>query len=386
MIDRALPEIPTDLSRIRVRFATFRDQASEDRSALARQLESLVADERVLLDTCHRVELFTVESMPSDDAHAIGRDAVQRVFEVVAGFDSAVVAEEQLLGQVRGAYESALADGSTGPILNELFRRALRFGRRVRTHARPGTDRSLADPGVAWLLEHLSPRSSVVVVGTGEMGRLVAIRLADAGHRITIVSASADRGGRLLEQLAGTEHHLGVGTLTAEHVARAGAIAIAIRTREPILTTPLLAAGRHPLTLDLSAPSAVTAGAATLLGDRLLTLDQLSDHTGATPVLAPETEQRLRAELVIEVDGFVAWLDARRGADALAILHGEANAVRQRHLARLQDRTALDQGQLAAVEAASAAMLGELLHGPSLELRRGGADAATVRRLFGLDS
>ena len=31
------------------------------------------------------------------------------------------------------AYEAALANGSTGPILNELFRRALRFGRRVRT-------------------------------------------------------------------------------------------------------------------------------------------------------------------------------------------------------------------------------------------------------------
>jgi hypothetical protein len=29
-------------------------------------------------------------------------------------------------------------------------------------------------------------------------------------------------------------------------------------------------------------------------------------------------------------------------------------------------------------------MLGELLHGPSVELRRGGADAATIRRLFGL--
>jgi len=386
VIDRALLEIPTDLSRIRVRFATFREQASEGRAALARQFGSLVADERVLLDTCHRVELFTVESMPTDEAHANGRDAVQRAFEVVAGFDSAVVAEEQLLGQVRGAYESALADGSTGPILNELFRRALRFGRRVRTHARPGTDRSLADPGVAWLLERLPPASRVIVVGTGDMGRLVSIRLADAGHRITIVSASADRGGRLLEQLAGNEHHLGVGTLTAEHVARAGAIAIAIRTREPILTTALLAAGRHPLTLDLSAPSAVTADAAALLGDRLLTLDRLSEHTGATPVLAPETERRLRAELVTEVDGFVAWLDARRGADALAILHGEANAVRQRHLARLQDRTALDQGQLAAVEAASTAMLGELLHGPSLELRRGGADAATVRRLFGLDS
>ena len=47
--------------------------------------------------------------------------------------------------------------------------------------------------------------------------------------------------------------------------------------------------------------------------------------------------------------------------------------------------TVLDEAQLAAVEAASAAMLGELLHRPTVEIRRGGADAATVRRLFGID-
>jgi hypothetical protein len=29
--------------------------------------------------------------------------------------------------------------------------------------------------------------------------------------------------------------------------------------------------------------------------------------------------------------------------------------------------------------------VGDLLHGPTVELRRGGADAETVRRLFGLD-
>jgi hypothetical protein len=30
-------------------------------------------------------------------------------------------------------------------------------------------------------------------------------------------------------------------------------------------------------------------------------------------------------------------------------------------------------------------MVGDLLHGPTVELRRGGADADTVRRLFGID-
>lgn len=370
-----------DLDAIRIRFATYRDLPAEERAALAASLVAPDTTERVLIETCHRVELVTVGARTAADA--IGRDAVRRVFEVVAGFDSAVVAEEQLLGQVRGAYEAALARRETGPILNELFRRALRFGRRVRTHARPGTDRSLADPAVAWLLERLPARSRVVAAGTGEMGRLLAHRLADAGHRIRVLSHSAERGGALLELLPGTGHQLAVGTFGADTVRDAEAITIAVRTREPVLPAAALPA-RPPWVLDLSAPPAVAVDAREQLGDRLMTLDELGFRGGMRQVLEPSVEGRLRRELDREVERYVAWLEARRGGDAISVLHREADAVRRRHLDRLRSRAGLDEQQLAAVEAASTAMLSELLHGPSVELRRGGADAATIRRLFGL--
>ncbi|MGH2418454.1 MAG: NAD(P)-binding domain-containing protein, partial [Candidatus Limnocylindria bacterium] len=228
-----------ELDRIRVRFATFREHSAEERARLARSVPPAGAAEHVLLDTCHRVELVSIEDgTPADDAQLAGTAAIGRVFEVVAGFDSAVVAEEQLLGQVRGAYESALVRGSTGPILNELFRRALRFGRAVRSHARPGTDRSLADRGAAWLDDRAGePPAAVLVAGTGEMGRLVAMRMAERGHSITVSSASAERAGRLLEHLDGAGHHLEVGAITPRMVAGADAVALAVRSRAPVLTS-----------------------------------------------------------------------------------------------------------------------------------------------------
>ena len=375
-----------DLDRIRVRFATFRAHSAQERERLAGVPVVPGTAEHVLLDTCHRVELVSVEDDTARDDHALtGRAAVARVFEVVAGFDSAVVAEEQLLGQVRGAYEAALAGGSTGPILNELFRRALRFGRGMRSHARPGSDRSLADRGAAWLVERLGPSPAMVVVaGTGEMGRRAGARIAERGHRVTVVSASAERGGRMLEGLPGEHHSLSIGSISARTIAEADALALAVRGRMPVVTADLIG-GARPWVLDLSAPSAVDGDAAERLADRLMNLDTLGALAGSTPVLAPPVERRLRADLEREVDGFVAWLDARRGAGALESLHRGADAVRGRHLARLRRRTSLDTRQLEAVEAAATAMLGELLHGPSVELRRGGADADTVRRLFGLE-
>jgi glutamyl-tRNA reductase len=376
----------SDLDHIRVRFATFRERNVAERSADATRLGTVPARERVLLDTCHRVELVSVDEEPAEGPLVAGREAVLRVFQVVAGFDSAVVAEEQLLGQVRTAYKAALDQGSTGPILNELFRRALRFGRRVRTHATPGTDRSLADRGAAWVGERLSGTPSrVLVAGTGQMGRQAAIRLAGMGHQVTVLSSSAERGGRMLAVL-GTPHGLIVGGLDRAAVASSAAIVLAVRSREPILTKDHVAQGDAPWVLDLSTPAAVSSHAAALLGARLLGLDRLAEVVGSAPVLEPEIERRLRAEMDAEADRFVAWLDTRRSADALAILHGEAEAVRSRHIERLRRHGALEPSQLAAVEAASVAIVGELLHGPSMELRRGGADADTVRRLFRLDA
>lgn len=374
-----------DLDRLHVRFATFRDRATSERGAQAILLAGLAAEERVLLETCHRVELVSVDDGRPDPPMAAGVDAVHRVFEVVAGFDSAVVAEEQLLGQARGAYEAALAANTTGPILNELFRRALRFGRRVRTHARPGTDRSLADRGVAWLLDgRAGSGDRVIVAGTGEMGRLAAVRLAEAGRAVTIVSGSAARGGQLLELLSGSAHRLVIGNLPPGVVAESSGIVLAVRAREPMLTAAHLDGPMRPWTLDLSTPAAVSGDAEAMLGDHLLDLDRLGRLKGSAPVLAPDVERRLRRDLDDEVARFVAWLDTRRSGDALALLHGEADAVRRRHIDRLRRRNLLEPEQLAAVEAASAAIVGEVLHGPSLELRRGGTDAETVRRLFGL--
>lgn len=374
------------VDRIEVRFSTFRDRPAAGRADLAERLRTVNGRERIFIETCHRVELLSVDAEPgAPQADRTGADAVRRVFEVVAGFDSAVVAEEQLLGQVRGAYEEALAAGRSGPVLNELMRRALRFGRLVRSHARPGTDRSLADPAVAWLSQRVQAGGRILVAGTGEIGRLVAIGLAQRGHPLTIVSRSAERGGRVLESLPEGKHDLAVGRLEPRLVAAAAGMVLAVRGPAPTLTGDLLG-GSPPWVLDLSTPPAVDDAAAHRLGHRLLDVDGLAQGRDAVAVLSAGDEARLRRQLDDEVESFVSWLDVRRAADALSVLSREADVVRRRHLDRLRRRTALDDEQLAAVEAASAAMLRDLLHGPILELRHGGADAATVRRLFGIEA
>ena len=60
-------------------------------------------------------------------------DAARHLYRVASGLESMIVGEAEVQGQVKRAYERALAARTTGPMTNKLFRAALATGKRVRT-------------------------------------------------------------------------------------------------------------------------------------------------------------------------------------------------------------------------------------------------------------
>ncbi|MEX0625264.1 MAG: hypothetical protein WD402_01830 [Chloroflexota bacterium] len=387
----------TQLDRLVVASATVRDVDTGARELLAAVLEERSGGsvEQVLLHTCHRVELIALAGADAEMAdlpHAMrqyaGLAAVERVMLVAGGLDSAVIAEEQILGQVRDAYASALERGQTGPVVNELLRRAIRFGRRVRSFAQPIGDRSLADRAARWVEARVAPPSGrplqALVVGTGEMARTLATHFAAGGACVTVASRSAERADRVIAALAHAERH--DAALISDALAGPllhDIVVIAVRGGVTRLEGRHLD-GRAPLVVDLSSPASVAPEAAARLGDLLLDLDRLGVADEARR-LSPKVERRLRIEAQAEARAFAAWLEVRGSGDGIAMLRALADNVRRRHLARLRLRSSLDDEQAAAVEAMTAAMLGELLHAPTLRLRNDPEAAARVRQVFGIE-
>jgi glutamyl-tRNA reductase len=378
--------------------ATVRDFDTAARETLAAGLEARSGDteERVVLHTCHRVELiaFTAAAdaladVPDAMPRTKGQAAAERVLLIAGGLDSTVLAEEQVLGQVRDAYLSALERGQTGPVTNELLRRAIRFGKRVQSFAQPMGDRSLADRSARWVEEQLAAaRSSAplraLVVGTGEMGRVLARHFSLLGADVTVASRSTDRAEDCIAALPHPERHRTMfisdaltGPLPYDVVA------IAVRSGAYRLDSRHLGNSRL-LMVDLSSPSAVTADAAARLGDRLLDLDRLGAVNEARR-LSAEVEGRLRSEAIAEARAFSAWLEVRASGDGIAMLRAHGDDVRRRHLERLRLKASLDDEQAAAVEAMTVAMFGELLHGPIVRLRHDPEAAAHVREVFGIE-
>ena len=134
-------------------------------------------------------------------------DAARQLFRVCSGLESMIVGEAEIQGQVKRAYEEALAAGTTGPLTNRLFTAALQTGKRVRSETSIGLGRaSISSVAVELAMDVLGdkPDPHVVIIGAGETSELTARALAARGVRtIFVANRHADRARALAERFNG---------------------------------------------------------------------------------------------------------------------------------------------------------------------------------------
>lgn len=364
-----------------------------------------------LISTCFRVELLVSGTAPAADLVAwgwrqlrtarpdlptdgfregAGDDALRHVFRVASGLESAVLGEAQILGQIRRARASAEAAGVLRPALRHTLGAAIRTGQWVRrmTDLGRGTA-STASAAVQWAdaaVGGLAGRS-VVVIGAGQIGRLVLDRLAGAGAgTLTLVSAHAPA------------HH---GFVVARPQALAdvltGAdVVIAATDRRALSAQDARTAwagseseGRLRVVVDLGVPRNVDDAVGRLPGVRLADVDALGAVVDAGLAARQAAVPEVEAAIEDALDMVRAELGGLRREALIADLRREAERVRQETVARALaadgDGSAPDLGP-ADVDRLTRALTTRLFHDLTAALRqRGdGLDEDDLRRLFAL--
>ena len=205
---------------------------TEGRAAgMVRELvEAPEVHEAAAISTCNRTELYLVApDGVAAESLALGvlareadirptelvghlyslraADGAAHLFRVTAGLDSMIIGEAEIQGQVKRAYELALVEGATGPILNRLFRGALAAGKRARSETGI-SQKGVSVPSVAVELAQraLGDLSSrlVLVVGAGETAELTARALAARGvEPAFIANRRYDRAIGLAQRFGG---------------------------------------------------------------------------------------------------------------------------------------------------------------------------------------
>ena len=350
----------------------LRERLSLTEGSAVGALRELTASEGIheaaAISTCNRTELYLVVSdtveaestalgvltrqaeIPPTEllGHLYSRrgvEAADHLFRVTAGLDSMIVGEAEIQGQVKRAYELALVEGATGPILNRLFRGALAAGGRVREETRIG-EKGVSIPSVAVELARRTlgdlAERRVLVVGAGETAELVARALVARGvATVFVANRHYDRAIGLAQRFDGEAvrfEELPAQLEEADIVVTATNSPHHIVERDELAQVMATRDGRPLLLVDIAVPRDIEPACREIAGVSLHDIDdvqQIAERNAS----GREAEAR-RAEPIIaaELDRFERWLASLEVVPTIGALRERGDEVVRRVLAENEGR------------------------------------------------
>jgi len=401
------------------------ERVTVDDARLPKALHDVMSNEHVseavVLSTCNRTEVYVVAekfhpavgdlrnffaelsfSAPEEIAdHLYIHDAdaaVDHLFRVASGIDSAVVGEAEILGQTRRAWEIAQAEGAAGSQLNLLFRHALETGKRARTETSIGRHiASVSTAAVAMAAQHLGSLQgrSVLVIGAGEMGEGMVRAIMESGiSDLLIANRTPERAQELAERLGGRAIGLDElpAALTKVDLLLTGTGANSMIIEHAHVDRVMQNRnGRDILVVDVAVPRDVDPAAGQIPGVTILDMDDLRAFADAGMAERKREVELVELMCAEEVNRYLSVRSAREVAPLVARLHDEAEEIRLAEIDRLRARLGdLDERQLEALDALTKGIVAKLLHQPTVRLKdaagtpRGERLAEALRDLFEL--
>lgn len=202
---------------------TFKDLDSSYKTFL----EKAGLKECVIIQTCNRVEVFAASEnlderklleewgltvgLPSKEFANIieidkGKDVVLHLLKLASGLDSLVIGEDQVLGQIKRAFEFSRKNHYVGPNLSVIFDRALKVGSRIRrsTALNKGSV-SIGSIAVNLAEEYFDNLKNirVMLIGSGEGASLIAKSLKQRNVNFMITSRTFERARSFADTVAG---------------------------------------------------------------------------------------------------------------------------------------------------------------------------------------
>ncbi len=323
-------------------------------------LEGAGFDECVILQTCNRVEIFGAAKDPDEDklldewvsAAGLsekdldsieinrGKDAVVHLMRLASGLESLVVGEDQILGQVRRAYEFSRAHRYASANLSVVFDRALKAGSRIRTAT--GINKgnvSIASVAVNLAEEYFDDlkNKTVLLIGTGEAGSLVAKVLQRRDVNFMIASRVPERAHAFADTVAG----IPIAFDTALEMLRiVDVIFTATMAPYRLITYERIEnammdrkGGRSSMMIfDLSNPRTVDERVATIRGVKLINMDQIAELVGKN--MRSRIKEVNSAEKLIndEMKSFDTIMKRMKAEPVVMTVFRNVDTIREREL------------------------------------------------------
>lgn len=384
--------------------------------------------EAMIISTCNRLEVYTVTSSFHTGVQDVVRNlaevsgveeeklrsylyvryadaAAEHLMMVASGLDSMVVGEQQIIGQVRTAYQFASEQGTVGPRIHALAQSALRTGKRV--HSETEIDEA-GSSMVSFAFDQALSRMGredlagkrVLILGAGAMASLAATHAGRLGAHLIIANRTIARA----ERVAQHAHEAGVYADVIEYSERAQAlrdvdVAISATGAQDFTITAAdveryHVADRELMLVDLSLPRDIDDAVAEAEGVDLVNIERLNNSLQAADTdLAAGSSPHAQARRIVseELEAYASEQRVRDVVPAVSALRKRAANLVQCEVARMEQKhPELDERQMGDINRALKRVADKLLHEPTVRAKQLAANSGTVshetalQELFGL--
>ncbi|MFB6217348.1 MAG: glutamyl-tRNA reductase, partial [Candidatus Aenigmatarchaeota archaeon] len=371
---------------------------SADAALELKEFDSI--EESLVLQTCNRIELyasasdfesakedlfeFSSERMNLDvDEYAKfleGEELVEHLLRLSSGLESMMVGEDQILGQIKEAYESCREVGSTGKTLEIAFEKAIRVGKTVRTETEINEGpTSVGAAAVKLAEESLGDLgdSSVLIIGAGETAELVGKSLVKRGPKsITVANRTYEKGKKLADELGGEAVEFSSYSDylpdTDVVISATGAPHLVLREED---IKDKFSEDSEVLLIDIANPRDIAGSASEMDSVRLRDLDDLEKiadrNLEKREEICEEVEDIIEDELRLLEDKYKEL----RTDDTVSELYERVEKIRERELEKAIDMLDgnghnFNNGSKEVIEKMTESMVQKILHDPISQLKQ----------------
>ena len=309
--------------------------------------------ECVVLKTCNRVEIYVVSPKSSSVLFSFAKkmgasthiiefygheESLEHLLRLAGGLESMIVGEDQILGQMKDLYAYSKKAGTTGKIMDTAFEKAIQVGKRIRNETKINKGSvSIGSAAVDLaedILEGLTGKS-VLVIGAGEIGILVAKALAEKDiEAIYIANRTFKKAEEIAYELGGHAVRLDdvKNYLIDADVVISGTSAPHYILTKEIVEKSIENRSHKLLLIDIANPRDIEESIVELDNVKLCNIDNLRVISEKT--LKMRKEEAKKAEVIIQEEIKLLNLQYKRQrADRLL-----ADLYRQVYDVRLKER------------------------------------------------
>ncbi len=362
--------------------------AGESQQKLAADLCTVPAvRESFVLQTCNRVEAYVVtddQSVGSEVLEAVGADSpddivvelgheesLEHLLRVGAGLESLVLGEDQILGQIRDAYEDATQAGTLGPLLDEAVTKAIRVGERARTETAINEGVvSLASAAVRLVSEKRGlADATAVVIGAGEMGKLAANRLAPNVDTLVIANRTVSRAEQIAKEIDETPVETESIADLRETFERGDVVITATGSQEWLIDPEPLRWVGETFVVDIARPRDIPPAAHEFPQLTVYDLDRLEAVTEKTRQRRRNAATQVEDIVEEEFDRLLTQYKRKRADQVISAMYESAERIKARELEETFEKLDLDEESEAVVESMADTLVSQLLAPPTNSLR-----------------